>query len=59
MTWEFMRLGWPNTAAIFALAVLPIVVATFDRLDRSGPLTTALSEVIHHPTVGANLASRR
>jgi hypothetical protein len=26
MTFEFMRSGWPNTAAIFALALLPLAI---------------------------------
>ena len=28
MTFEMVRLGWPNTAAILALAVMPIVALT-------------------------------
>jgi hypothetical protein len=26
MTFEMVRMGWPNTAALLALAVMPIVV---------------------------------
>jgi hypothetical protein len=25
MIWHFIRTGWPNTVAVFALAVLPLV----------------------------------
>lgn len=28
MTFELMRMGWPNTAAIAALAMMPIVALT-------------------------------
>jgi hypothetical protein len=28
MTFELMRAGWPNTAAILALAIMPIVALT-------------------------------
>ena len=28
MTFELVRIGWPNTAAVLALAVLPIVSLT-------------------------------
>lgn len=28
MTFEMVRFGWPNTAAILALAVMPIVALT-------------------------------
>jgi hypothetical protein len=33
MTFELVRMGWPNTAAILALAVMPVVVlaTTSDR----------------------------
>ena len=28
MTFDLMRIGWPNTAAILALAIMPIVALT-------------------------------
>ena len=28
MTFEMVRLGWPNTAALLALAIMPIVALT-------------------------------
>ena len=34
MTFEMVRMGWPNTAAIVVLAVMPIVsLATIGRQD--------------------------
>ena len=28
MTFELVRMGWPNTAAILALAIMPVVALT-------------------------------
>ena len=36
MTFEMVRLGWPNTAAILALAVMPVVALT-SVVDRQPP----------------------
>jgi hypothetical protein len=30
MTWIFVRLGLPNSAVIFALALVPIIALAFD-----------------------------
>ncbi len=40
MTFELVRIGWPNTAAILALAILPLMAFTAAP-DRSFPEATA------------------
>jgi hypothetical protein len=35
MNWDFWRIDWPNVAAIFALAVLPVItVITYTANDK-------------------------
>jgi hypothetical protein len=34
MSWQLMRIGWPNTGIIFALALLPLAAVVS---DRAGP----------------------
>ena len=36
MTFELVRIGWPNTAAVLALAVLPIVALATPAERRPG-----------------------
>jgi hypothetical protein len=51
MTWHFMRTGWPNVAAIFALALVPIVALALQRADLPVPGTTTI-ELTEHLNVG-------
>ena len=43
MTFELMRMGWPNTAAIVALAIMPIMALTAaaDRRPSAAPTEQA------------------
>jgi hypothetical protein len=51
MTFDLVRIGWPNTAAILALAVMPVLVLTAgpDRqpsavqLEQTEPATVCLT----------------
>ncbi len=36
MLWTFLRIGWGNTAMVFALSLLPIVTLANIALDRNG-----------------------
>ena len=37
MLWMMLRWGWGNTAMVFALCLLPIVVLTYNALNPDGP----------------------
>jgi hypothetical protein len=46
MTFEMMRLGWPNTAAILALAAMPLVALTTIADQRSDIVQTRQTEPV-------------
>jgi hypothetical protein len=42
MTWLLMRTGWPNTAMLFVLAIMPIIVVAWPGSDVSAPVVPAI-----------------
>ena len=44
MTFELVRIGWPNTAAILALALIPILALTVSPAPKSEAAQTAAAE---------------
>jgi hypothetical protein len=44
MTFDFVRAGWPNTAAVAALAILPMVALAFSTVAPSSSSEIAKKE---------------
>lgn len=60
MTFELIRTGWPNTAAILALAIMPIVALAIgvDRRPNAAPIEQAgFAAVCQMPAVCTVLAA--
>jgi hypothetical protein len=53
MTWILLRWGWGNSAAIFALALLPIVVVAGLALDQLRVDGTKASVVVAEQNMSA------
>ena len=58
MTFELVRIGWPNTAAILALALLPVVAMATGLGKRHGPAAglSLLEPAISCPGTGQDIA---
>ena len=57
MTFELIRMGWPNTAAIAALAMMPIMALTVTTDRRPHAAPTELAVVCQMPATCTLLAA--
>ena len=57
MTFELIRMGWPNTAAIVALAMMPIMALTVATDRRPNAAPTELAAVCPMPAACTVLAA--
>ena len=59
MTFDLVRMGWPNTAAILALAVMPIVALATSGRGRTTAQVAADRTCGNLPDAGGVLGGRR